>query len=726
VSKSHPSLSTSTIARRSITATNVFLRTQLWAWPLFAAVLLGGIGYGLRTSIERAVRESMEGHLQAILDADVSALRIWLETQRSNAETAASAERVGHLARELIEMAHQPEFKPVLVAQSPQLSELRTAIRPWMDSHGFTDFIVIDREKQIVAASQEELIGRQELTRAAVFFDTALAGQATVSRPFPSRILLTDEDGEVRVNLPTMFAVAPLRDDSHSVIGALALRLRPERDFTRILNVARFGRTGETFAFGPTGLLLSQSRFDDDLKRIGLLPDQDDAHSILTLELRNPSVDMTKGARPKIRRSEQPLTKLAAEAIAGHSGVDVDGYRDYRGVLSLGAWTWLPEYEFGVGTEVDFAEAYRPTAFLRMAYWGMFTLLALSTAAIFAFTVVVARLRRAMRQATVEAKRLGQYTLEEKLGEGGMGVVYRGRHARLQRPTAIKLLDVEKTTPESIRRFEREVQLTSQLNHANTVAIYDFGSTPEGVFYYAMEFLEGINLEQLVLKHGPQPEGRVIRILLQICGSLHEAHGMGLVHRDIKPANIILTCRGGVADFVKVLDFGLAKVVSVEREAGLTAFGSIIGTPLYLAPEAVQGADDLDARGDLYAVGAVGYFLLTGTTVFKGQNIVELLMHQVNTPPETPSARLGAPISQDLEAVILQCLAKRRDDRPASARELADALAQCTAAADWSEADAEGWWQAHAADRSPENGTAPAPTTPVLAEARTAIWKGER
>ncbi|HVC95581.1 MAG TPA: protein kinase, partial [Pirellulales bacterium] len=500
MSNHHPSLAASKVARRSITATNLFFRKQLWAWPLLAAVLLGGVGYGLRTSVERAVRASMEGQLQAILDADVAALRIWLEAQRSNAETAASAKLVGHLARELIDLAHQREFMPIVLAQSPQLAELRTAIQPWMDAHGFTDFIVVDREKQIVAASQAELIGRQELTRTAAFLDTVLAGQATVSRPFPSRILLTDEDGEVRVNLPTMFAVAPLRDDSDAVVGALALRLRPERDFTRILNVARFGHTGETYAFGPTGLLLSQSRFDDDLKRVGLLPDREDAHSILTLELRNPSVDMTKGARPKIRRSEQPLTKLAAEAIAGHSGVDVDGYRDYRGVPSLGAWTWLPEFGFGVGTEVDLAEAYRPTAILRLAYWGMFALLAVSTVAIFAFTVVVARLRRAMRQATVEAKQLGQYTLEEKLGEGGMGVVYRGRHARLQRPTAIKLLDVEKTTPESIRRFEREVQLTSQLNHANTVAIYDFGSTPEGVFYYAMEYLEGINLEQLVQK----------------------------------------------------------------------------------------------------------------------------------------------------------------------------------------------------------------------------------
>src|SRR5262249_39495607 len=163
----------------------------------------------------------------------------------------------------------------------------------------------------------------------------------------------------------------------------------------------------------------------------------------------------------------------------------------------------------------------------------------------------------------------------------------------------------------------------------------------------------------------PQPDGRVIRILVQVCGSLNEAHSVGLVHRDIKPANIVLTRRGGVADFVKVLDFGLVKAVGVDREAAVTAFGSITGTPLYLSPEAIQNAADLDARGDLYAVGAVGYFLLTGTAMFKGQNIVELLMHQVNTLPEPPSVRLGRAVSADLEGVILRCLAKDRDERPA-------------------------------------------------------------
>jgi serine/threonine protein kinase len=304
-------------------------------------------------------------------------------------------------------------------------------------------------------------------------------------------------------------------------------------------------------------------------------------------------------------------------------------------------------------------------------------------------------MRRVMRKAVLATKTLGQYQLDEKIGAGGMGVVYRGRHALLRRPTAIKLLDVEKTTPETIRRFEREVQITSQLNHPNTVAIYDYGHTPEGVFYYAMEYLEGINLEQLVRLHGPQCEGRVIYILRQVCGSLSEAHQVGLIHRDVKPANIILTQRGGVPDFAKLLDFGLVKAVGTEAEAGLTASGAVTGTPLYLSPEAIQRPRELDLRGDLYAVGAVAYFLLTGTPVFEARTVVDLLMHHINTPPQPPSQRLGKFISPDLEHLVLRCLAKRPDDRPATARELVDDLARCSTCGDWTEAEAAAWWGAH-------------------------------
>ncbi|HTN73734.1 MAG TPA: serine/threonine-protein kinase, partial [Pirellulaceae bacterium] len=303
--------------------------------------------------------------------------------------------------------------------------------------------------------------------------------------------------------------------------------------------------------------------------------------------------------------------------------------------------------------------------------------------------------QREAQKAAIEAKQLGQYRLEERLGAGAMGVVYRGQHAMLRRPTAIKMLNVEKVNDASIQRFEREVQITCQLNNPHTVAIYDYGRTPEGVFYYAMEYLDGIDLQALVDQYGPQPEGRVISILKQICGSLFEAHSLGLVHRDVKPANVMLNRRGGEADMIKVLDFGLVKALDDAKQSQQSSADSLSGTPLYMSPEAIQTPDMIDARSDLYAVGAVGYFLLTGHAVFDATSLVQLCQHHVTTLPESPSQRLGRPISPELESALLACLEKSRAKRPQTARDLAILLSRAPTANDWTSDDAESWWGRH-------------------------------
>jgi serine/threonine protein kinase len=254
------------------------------------------------------------------------------------------------------------------------------------------------------------------------------------------------------------------------------------------------------------------------------------------------------------------------------------------------------------------------------------------------------------------------------------------------------MLNTDNVTEDSLARFEREVQLTSRLYHPNTIAVYDYGRTSEGVFYYAMEFLEGINLEDLVKKCGPLPEGRVIGILQQVCGSLAEAHDIGLIHRDIKPANIVLISRAGLADFVKVLDFGLVKAVNTEESAKLTQANVTVGTPHYLSPEAVERPDTVTALSDVYAIGAVGYFLLTGTPVFAGKTVMEICMKHVRAIPDPLSVRLGHPISSGLEGLILRCLAKNPKDRPPSARALAEALDQLEPVEPWTRADADTWW----------------------------------
>ena len=239
------------------------------------------------------------------------------------------------------------------------------------------------------------------------------------------------------------------------------------------------------------------------------------------------------------------------------------------------------------------------------------------------------------------------------------------------------------------------MQLTAQLTHPNTVAVFDYGRTPDGVFYYAMEYLEGINLEALVREFGPQDPGRVVHILRQVGGALAEAHGLGLVHRDIKPANIILCERGGVPDVAKVVDFGLVKDLEGASGAALTRATDITGTPMYLAPEAITDPERVDGRTDLYALGAVGYYLLAGTHVFEGGTLVEVCSHHLRTLPVAPSVRLGRPLPPDLESVLLSCLEKDPARRPQTADAVSTHLAMCVGVEEWGEGRAREWWVRH-------------------------------
>ena len=292
-----------------------------------------------------------------------------------------------------------------------------------------------------------------------------------------------------------------------------------------------------------------------------------------------------------------------------------------------------------------------------------------------------------MREVLARAKMLGQYAIEARLGAGGMGEVYRARHAMLRRPTAIKLLRPSSAGDFSAQdRFRSEVQLTSQLTHPNTIDIYDYGRTPEGIFYYAMELLEGVDLNTLVQVTGPLSAARTVHILLQVCGSLEEAHAKGLLHRDIKPSNIMLTERGGVFDRVKVLDFGLVRRVGDSMKAS-----SVEGTPMYLAPEVIADAEASSPRSDLYALGGVAYFLITGTSVFEIDDVTELLQAHVETHVQRPSERLGSALPAGLDEIILSCLAKDPQDRPESATHLAALLEECPAGT-WSASDARAWW----------------------------------
>jgi len=677
-----------------------FLRTQYWIWPLVTAVILVLVGVFVRRQMEGAMKAQIAGNLKTILDANTEALRAWAATMKSRAEAVSEDARVAELAAGIVQRTGQPGISKATLLASPQLAELRTLLQPELDHYDFSGYVVLDPDFVVVAAENEQVIGMQLPPGYAESLRRCLKGEILVTPPFPSVAMLADEAGEVRTGVPTMFAAAPVRAADGKVIAVLCLRIAPEKDFTRILATARAGESGETYAFSRTGLLLSASRFDDDLKRLGLIPDTPGTQAILTLELRDPQVDLTLGKPSPKRRAEQPLTRPVAEAVAGRDGVDVVGYRSYTGEATVGAWRWLKDFNMGLVTELDVAEALGPLRVLRLGFGILFGLLVLAAIVVFLLMRLARRWQETARKAALKAKQLGQYALDEEIGTGGFGTVYRGHHALMRRPVAVKLLDPLQANEHSIVRFEREVQLTCGLTHPNTIALYDYGHTPDGLFYYAMEYLDGLALDKLVEGFGRQTEGRVVHILRQVCGSLAEAHAQGLVHRDIKPANIFLTQRGGIPDFVKVLDFGLVKARKVEGQMELTGSTATLGTPLYMSPEAVEHPDRVDARSDLYSLGCVGYYLLTGETVFAGLSVGEVMMQQVRSVPEKPSVRLRQPVSADLEDLLMSCLAKKPGDRPASAEAFEVTLAKCTAASGWSREQANEWWRKRSAARN--------------------------
>jgi len=320
---------------------------------------------------------------------------------------------------------------------------------------------------------------------------------------------------------------------------------------------------------------------------------------------------------------------------------------------------------------------------------GLFLLLGALTA-IFGTHII-----NTLRTEAYEARLLNQYRLGRKLGGGGMGEVFLAEHQLLKRPCAIKLIRHDLVgNPRVFARFEREVRATARLSHPNTIEIFDYGRNDDGAFYYVMEYLPGLSLTELVQRHGPMPAARVIYLLRQACDALNEAHDSGLIHRDIKPANLMSAYRGGQYDVAKLLDFGLVKPLSEEESVHLSQEGTVAGSPLYVSPEQVMKSQPPDRRTDVYGLGAVAYFMLTGRPPFLGESAMAVMVAHARDPV-TPPSQVCAGIPADLERVVLRCLAKNPDDRYPDTPSLARDLERCADAPNWSPSHAADWWQAH-------------------------------
>lgn len=665
-------------------------RRGAWLFAIgFTTVMTVGIlGYARLRGI---LADRVKQELTTILRGTVASLELWAGHHTTVAEamvlTPGIREATSTLARQ--GQAAGPED----LLTSPAVAELRAQLNPMLTRWDYHGWVIIGPDGRNLASNAADIVGLRTLANRPEIRTIFEGRESIVTGPFRAEAPLP-QGGLATRGRPTMLVATPIRDERDHTLGVLAFRIRPEDQFSDVLQVGRMGASGETYAFDRDGLMVSQSRFEDQLRQIGLLPEDTSVTAVLNVNVRDPGGNLLFGYVPRVPRPALPLTHMAASAITEGAGINVDGYRDYRGVEVVGAWAWLPEFDLGVTAEVDRTEAFRGLIAVQNGFWALITFLMAGVAGLFFYSRAMIALAGRARHA----ERIGQYQLKRKLGEGGMAKVYLGYHALLRRPTAVKLIDPERASPQLVARFEREAQHTSRLNHPNTIALYDYGRTPERVFYYAMEYLDGITLEVLINGSGPLSDARAIFLLQQVCGSLAEAHAAHLVHRDVKPGNIMVGVHGGLPDFVKVLDFGLVRDVARSNSPVITQAGVITGTPMYMSPEAIQDPERVDSRSDIYALGAVAYFLLTGTPPFQGKTMVEVCGQHLSTDPEPMASRLGRSVSPELEAVVRWCLAKDSNDRPQTVEAVSEALQQCPVQAEWTRAMAATWW----ADRNAE------------------------
>jgi hypothetical protein len=668
---------------------------------VLSVVVLAGLWTSRRLRTE--VEAQIAGELDAVLDTAVDGLLSFLDDCERLSAAIARSPDVRAAALRAAGAGRSPEIHLAALAvagpgrvTAPGGAALAAALAPYVEAGHLTGFVLSDANDVVLAVGGGLARVGDRLPASAFPVAEAARRQAPVAG-LPTR----GPDGIVHV----MVAV-PLAGIS-AFLGFGFDHVR----FTASLVAARAGKTGETYAIDRQALMLSTSRFPEHLRAAGLLgPDEED--SALRVEIRDPGGDLTTGYRSPTRRRDQPLTLMAAAVTAGRSGRALVPYRDYRGVPVVAAWRWLPDRELGLATEIDAAQAFEPLRALERVFDGILGLLAAAGIAAVVGAAVAERARLRAARSDRAARRAGEYVFERRLGGGGMGEVFLARHALLRRPTAVKLLRPELTGGESIERFEREVRVTATLSHPNTVAIYDYGRTEEGAFYYAMEYLDGIDLDSLVTSFGPLREARVIHLLRQACGALRESHGVGLIHRDIKLANLYLCERGGVRDVLKVLDFGLVK--AANEAARLTRASVIVGTPENMAPELFDSAANASAATDIYALGCVAYALLTGRRPFEGTSLAELCNAHLTKPVVAPSQRLGRSLDAALERLVVACLAKRPPERPQSMDEVTTLLDRSPLARAWTSEDADLFWTTHRARfeeivRSRGEGSQPAP-----------------
>ena len=637
--------------------------------------------------VRSSLREVRAAELETILNADVAAINQWLRTEERRANLLAKDRDFPDAVRNSLVLTADDNLASVgdrlmgVVYQHFSVDEIAGCAVFNLDRAMLAD--PNPKKTRLIPPPASEILSKLATRQHRVFGPTLEMPWSVPDHEFEELVLLFFIEFDSPPSDETNSTTTDLPRQTTTPRAGILIGLRANPQFTELLKTARLGNSGETYAVSRSGRMLSESRFQTDqhdrskssAKGNGLQVGQPVAPP------GSPDGQYTTPVMQVIELAETDPDQKAMRA-------NLSAYPDYRGKSVMGVWRWLPEYGFAVISEIDESEAYAPANSLLYSVSALVILLT----AISGYAISTLLSLRAFRHSLNDEDSLGPYALEEKIGAGGFGVVYRARHELLKRPTAVKVLRSEHNDEESIKRFHREFKLAANLEHPNTIRIFDYGVSETGVFYCAMELLKGFTLDDLYFDYAPIPDGRVIHIIRQVCISLREAHSIGLVHRDIKPANIMICDIGGDPDIVKVLDFGLAKPFHGNESTDITKTGVIAGTPVYIAPERIMQTKQIDGRSDLFAVGIVIYNLLTGDQPFDSDNAIDELFQVMKNAPKAIDETLSKSIAPELIDMALKCMKNDPSDRPESAAQMIQQLDTMTPRSPWTDKDAHQWW----------------------------------
>ncbi|MCS7470714.1 protein kinase [Stieleria sp. ICT_E10.1] len=658
----------------------------LWLATILPTALIGWWTY---TNVEASLRRSTANELSGVADAVRISVDQFLDDQSRLTESWTRHRELRDAIIALVQTSEQDDSVDAL-RDAPGAKQIRAALVA-QSKQPDIKYVVWDRTGKVLASWLVDGadVGGNVAPDGAANLARAMRGETVLFGP---EILIADESGvQPETRLPVMAEILPIRDDNGRVVATIMIRGFGMYDaLDRIFREASNAGGLDVYAVNANGIMVTNSPRAVDW----LTLDASDNDSVsCRLRVSDPGTSAASAAQlAGLVRRTQPLTYSVAAASSGQSGSQLAPYRNYAGMDVVGGWRWVNRWNLGIVVERTAPSAFATAQTVSLGFVALGIILT--------FTAMTAAGRIARRTAIAQAAvhPLSRYELITELGSGGMGVVYRAKHGQLGRDTALKVLRGDRDNLEDRLRFDREAKLAASLSNPHTVTIYDYGRGDEGEAYCVMEFLKGITLYDVVARSGFQPIGRALFILRQVCDSLGEAHKLGLVHRDIKPQNIMLSLDASVGDWAVVFDFGLAKPLQPDADSYQTAETIWAGTPMYMAPERYREPNNIDPRSDIYSVGCIAYFLLSGRPPFIECDPESLFALVLTEQPISIGVHRDQDVPEPIVALVKKCMAKSVEDRFSTIDELALELDRLIAMHPWSVEEARSWWRIHGSE----------------------------